>query len=549
MFRFPGFFDSNNHKKTVLKNRPVISYGPATVQPVRIPALFHIFAFMCAILSLCLPAHAAVAPYGPIANVDFVHRYITQKWGITVPINNGNIYQAVNVKYVLCAVDRANEILNGSPPTTTYCNHPLATLQVMNDASVIDAVDRLIVRDLYPGTGGEGELFQVTYNALNGQTFSLQISAKGSFQINWGDGNTQNISKANTTLTTYSKSYTSNGPKIITIVGVPTEYNSATSTPAISFYSSINKQRITKISGDLGSLFPILNATTTGSPRFYNTFNGLTGWTGSIPSNLFAGLHGAPVSYMFYQTFNGCTSLNGTIPSSLFNGLSGAPVSNLFYGTFANCTSLTGIGYGLFDDITGAAAGSFGQTFENCTGLTGPSAKSNGQFLYQKWATGGSWCYSNATGLSDFCSIPIAWGGSTDCPGGPPGVLVTDYRGMIYSLDANFNAAFPTWLNNQTPVINNLESDLVPAFGIYPLYWLQVTCNALDNVGWDQPVINVGSYGAFCWCRLKRRSDNANSLWAFENQSYSPDGCVRNCLSDCANSIINDPNWLDRFVF
>jgi len=412
--------------------------------------------------------------------VDFVHQYITKKWGITVPIKTSNIYQAVNVKYTLCAVDRANEILNGAPSATTYCNHQLATDQIIDTIKVIDAVDRLVKKDLYPGTGGDGEPFKVYLTGMTaGAQFNFAISASGNFTIDWGDGTAvQNITKTDVTFTAYIHTYSAAGNYVVTIGGKATEYNSATNIAAVSFSGGTNAAKITKISGDLGSVFPILNATATGSPRFYNTFNSLTGWTGTIPENLFAGLHGAPVSYMFYGTFYACSGLKGPIPGNLFAGITGAPMEYMFaltfytcsvltgpipenlfagitgapaqymfYATFAVCakldgaipgtlfagikgapetwmfdqvfwgTAVTSIGDGLFNGITGAAKDrSFGYMFYNCTKLTGPSAKSDGQFLYQKWpVTGiGENCYYNAKGLSDYTSIPKAWGG-----GGP----------------------------------------------------------------------------------------------------------------------------------
>ena len=425
----------------------------------------------------CMLWTASLTHAGQIANVDFVHRYITQKWGITVPIKHGNIYQAVNVKYTLCAVDKANEILNGTPPTTTYCNHPLATLQAIDTTKVIDAVDRLIKLDLYPGTGGEGEPFKVYLTGMGaGQQFSFVIGASGNFTVDWGDGSAvQNISKASVGNMPYSKTYSAAGNYIVTIGGQATGYSTSMNAVAISFNQSTNAAKITKISGDVGTVFPILNNTAAGKPRFWGSFQYLTGWKGSIPSNLFAGLHGEPGEQMFHQAFEecfctgpipeklfagivgppvpylfgrmfiNCTSLSGTIPGNLFSGISGAPVSqsfswafsgctgltgvipgNLFSGVsgppvsfaftgvFSGCTGLTGIGDGLFNGITGSMqANMFPWTFQGCSGLTGPSAKSGGQFLYQKWPSATAnevmGCYEGATGLSDYASIPAAW--------------------------------------------------------------------------------------------------------------------------------------------
>ena len=84
---------------------------------------------------------------GQIANVDYVHKYIAQKRGVTVPINAPNIYQAANVKYLLCTVDSANHIFNNilnSSTTREFCNDPLATTQAIDTAAVDIAVNNLV---------------------------------------------------------------------------------------------------------------------------------------------------------------------------------------------------------------------------------------------------------------------------------------------------------------------------------------------------------------------------------------------------------------------
>jgi hypothetical protein len=84
------------------------------------------------------------APAAQAVNVQYIHDYIQQKHGITVPINASNPLQIANVKYLLCAVDRGNEIYTGGMATTDYCNHTLATQQVVDTVATIDAVNRLI---------------------------------------------------------------------------------------------------------------------------------------------------------------------------------------------------------------------------------------------------------------------------------------------------------------------------------------------------------------------------------------------------------------------
>ena len=142
-------------------------------------------------------------------------------------------------------------------------------------------------------------------------------------------------------------------------------------------------------------------------------FSGCSGLTGAIPDGLFGNLTGAPASGMFSHTFHVCSGLTGAIPDGLFAGISGAPASNMFDYTFYGCSGLTSIPENLFGNISGTAQSSmFNRTFYNCTSLTGPSARINGQYLYEIWpdaTTQFGDMYYRATGLSDYSNIPAAW--------------------------------------------------------------------------------------------------------------------------------------------
>jgi len=220
--------------------------------------------------------------------------------------------------------------------------------------------------------------FQVTLNNMpvNSQ-FSFQISAAGNFEIDWGLGTApQIINKTNTTLTTYTSPASprySGGPYTVTIRGRATSYNADIMTAAISFLNSVNRGRIVGIAGDLGSIFPILNATNTGSPRFVWTFQQLDGWAGPIPPNLFAGLQGPPAANMFRGTFHANGILSGPIPENLFAGIQGPPAPQMFMSTFNGAPALTGqIPPNLFAGIQGPPAfDMFSHTFNLCRGLTG----------------------------------------------------------------------------------------------------------------------------------------------------------------------------------
>ena len=126
---------------------------------------------------------------------------------------------------------------------------------------------------------------------------------------------------------------------------------------------------------------------------------------------------GAPADSMYYGTFVGCGNLTGSIPSGLFGNISGAPADYMFAVTFYNCGNLTGsIPSGLFGNISGTPAGyMFYSTFFNCSKLTGESAlmPDGTTHLYDQFPTASGTdcdnCYSGATGLNDYATMPAAW--------------------------------------------------------------------------------------------------------------------------------------------
>jgi hypothetical protein len=207
------------------------------------------------------------------------------------------------------------------------------------------------------------------------RTFRFQISASGNYKIDWGDGTAvQEITKANTTMTTYSHTYPAASTNYTAkLSGLATGYYNHPSPSGATITFALATNSLVGIGGNLGHIFPIINNTITGSPRFFLTFSSCSKIAGPIPENLFAGLNGAPIQDMFDGTFSGCTGLTGTIPAGLFSGITGAPASGLFTGTFSGCTGLTGsIPSSLFAGISGAPASQmYNNTFSGCTGLTG----------------------------------------------------------------------------------------------------------------------------------------------------------------------------------
>lgn len=200
--------------------------------------------------------------------------------------------------------------------------------------------------------------------------YQFDISAAGTFYVNWGDGSAfQKIEKTDTTRQTISHTYAKNGAYTVKLGGRATKYSTSETTAAVSFMEDVDHDYyiLKGISGSLGAIFSTLSDGS--QPRFYNTFYFCTGLTGSIPENLFAGIHGAPVSNMFYMTFasSGFTS----IPADLFADIQGAPAKAMFSGTFTY-SGITGIPANLFAGIKGAPAENmFVSTFSGCYALTG----------------------------------------------------------------------------------------------------------------------------------------------------------------------------------
>ncbi|MBQ7055668.1 MAG: hypothetical protein IJN91_01915 [Alphaproteobacteria bacterium] len=426
-----------------------------------------------------------------IANVEYVHKMIEHKWDISVPYNPNlsDVRKIANMKYLLTAIDVANEILNGEK-TTDYGNGEFATTQIADTVATNTAVETLVKKI------DKGPEFTLT-TTPDTNSFEFSISAAGEFVVDWGDGTVETITKPDTTNTTYSHNYSTADEYTIGLSGQATAYNTSTSTAAISFYvgsntsaKETNVKKIASIDGSLGAIFGTLSSDTNNQPRFYYTFSGATNMTGSIPANLFTGISGAPASrmfdstfykcsgltgaipdglfgnltgapasymfnytfykcsgltgaipdglfagisgapaeYMFSSTFSGCSGLTGAIPAGLFAGISGAPAYAMFDSTFYGCSGLTSIPENLFGDISGTLYGhELFAMFAGCTSLTGPSARINGQYLYEIWpdalflnATGSYDIgpYYHCTGLSDYNQIPHQWKGYVDYIGG-----------------------------------------------------------------------------------------------------------------------------------
>ena len=325
-----------------------------------------------------------------VVNVEYIHNVIAQKWDISVPYNSEltNPRVAANMKYLLTAIDVANEMLNGEK-TTDYGTSEYATTVAADTVATDTAVDGLIKKEEKYKFAATIDLSLYEDNIMMGfgvavTEFGFVLNVAGTFYVDWGDGTTETIKKNNTDAVLYTHDYgTDNGTYIVQIGGLATDYSDDEMTSAIDFsmlvgFNSFYTQAITEIYGSLGAIFPTLSDGS--QPRFISLFC-YAGELKEIPSGLFDGIHGTAVSNMFNSAF--CYTNIHSIPDNLFAG------------------------------VTGVATGMFKDAFAGTHTLTGPSARINGRYLYEIWPDAtrdqvGS-MYLGCEGLDDWDSIPEVW--------------------------------------------------------------------------------------------------------------------------------------------
>lgn len=205
----------------------------------------------------------------------------------------------------------------------------------------------------------------------NTTTFSFNMTAAGNFTVDWGDGNTENIIRTNTTEATYTHTYDIAGEYTIGFDGLATGYNSHWSTSVFNFK---NNKNVAAIYGSLGALFPSFEKGA--QPSYYNAFYGCSNLASEIPPELFRGNYGEMRGYaMFRGVFAGCSKLSGQIPPGLFADMNGCVEHTGFASLFQGCKSLTGkIPEDLFAGFNGFCSSDsfqFNNSFQGCTGLTG----------------------------------------------------------------------------------------------------------------------------------------------------------------------------------
>ena len=320
-----------------------------------------------------------------IANVEYIHTAIADKWDITIPYNREitNVGVAANMKYLLTAVDVANEILNGEK-TTDYGKGEFATMVAADTVATDTAVETLVKKE-------EKYKFRATVACdwSDSCIFKFVLSAAGMFSVDWGDGTVETIERTNTTEQTYSHDYMP-GEYTFKFNGLATDYDEglydAPSTFAFATPDSINSPAmIRKISGCMGCIFPTLGNGK--QPKFQSLFRGQTNLTGEIPANFFAGIRGSVRKDMFTLTFDR--------------------------------TGFSRIGVPLFDDLSAElSVGAFHRTFSFMPNISGSSATmrlSDGsiKYLYEVYPDAtysqvGA-CYYGSSGFDDYANIPHNW--------------------------------------------------------------------------------------------------------------------------------------------
>ena len=347
--------------------------------------------FALLFLILCTPAQSA-----QIVNVEYIHNAIKQKWDITVPYNSEltNPRVAANMKYLLTAVDVANEMLNGDK-TTDYGNGEFATMAVADTIATNQAVDRLIAME-------RDYKFVATVDVpVADYELYFDIKATGDFVIDWGDGSPTD-SVTNALVGGMGHTYTKPGRYKVKLDGLATgvgEYGgygfSVSASTNNNFPYHNYAESIVEVSGCLGCVFPTLSDGT--NPSFYRLFYAAGSLT-SIPDDLFAGLHGEFSYNMFALAFSG-TGIT-SIPQNLFGELRGDMYTSAVFSDAFRGTPITSIPENLFSNVVSAGSRMFQSTFSDTKITKIPDG------LFSSLTGGGLYLFDSTFSGTPITSIP-----------------------------------------------------------------------------------------------------------------------------------------------
>ena len=302
-----------------------------------------------------------------------------------------------------------------------------------------------------------------TTNLAANDTFTFTMSATGTFNVDCGmdgvlsssagdvSGNT--ITRSNTTMATYTCTYSTGGVKTISFGGTATGYNSSTTVSTNAgdvTYSAIafaGNNKVASIAGDLSVVFPYLGTATNQFPQFRSIFYSNTnlisvsdtlfsGYTigvdrmflyafencsqlTALPAHLFSNITTLQsANYIFYETFNSCSNLSGYIPPTTFAGLiaNGSPTaSSMWSDTFNNTQLVTECPSGTTQYITNYESVWNGKVsckpavpYEITLNTTGATTNANPNKLYIKYVNGAYRVYSDSEWVNEITGLTTA---------------------------------------------------------------------------------------------------------------------------------------------
>ena len=290
----------------------------------------------------------------------------------------------------------------------------------------------------------EKAVMALTVKVSNGNlSFNIPFPESGNtpaeLTVDWGDDTPPTTVASGTALSSnddFNHAYAAAGTYTLTITSGQTD-KTQQQIPAITFFYNRGNSNASKL---ISIDTPLLN---TKAINFGDCFFGCASLS-SIPTGLF---DKNTLATDFNACFSGCTSLS-SIPAGLFDNNTQATD---FGYCFSRCTSLSSIPSGLFDKNTLATnfdfcfsgcsilvlnenifsatnshdrfSGkemSFYYCFENVGKLLSPGSGGTAPDLWSYDKGGASWtttdCFANATHLSNYASIPTAWGGVASVP-------------------------------------------------------------------------------------------------------------------------------------
>ena len=170
-----------------------------------------------------------------IVNVEYIHNLIESKWSVRIPYHAelDNPAVAANMQYLLTSVDIANQMVNGGRISDygTGEFESYGTCEFATSAAADTIVANTAIENYVQSIDWR---FSATATK---STVSFDISAAGTFYVNWGDGIIERIVRPVAVNETYSHTYASAGNHTIRFGGRANGYISDAETSAISFRS------------------------------------------------------------------------------------------------------------------------------------------------------------------------------------------------------------------------------------------------------------------------------------------------------------------------